>query len=150
MNKLPPIEKIHEAFTAIADGRVTLHEDSAAVVSSGGNRQYAVHWDGDTYTSNDNASYWQLYPGYPIIAVLMLQDRLHVSMETVKLFAGINWRALNAAHKRNYARAAAEVMARLRDRGVNTVPIDREILRLYDALGKLGITVKRSAVRPPK
>ena len=32
--KMPPIEKIHEAYSAIADGRVVLKEGEAEVVSS--------------------------------------------------------------------------------------------------------------------
>ncbi len=59
MKKFPPIEKILEAYTAIADGHVKLENDQALVTSS-----------------NDNASYWQGYLGYPGIAVLMLQGKL--------------------------------------------------------------------------
>ena len=32
--KMPPIEKIHEAYSAIADGRITMRESEADVVSS--------------------------------------------------------------------------------------------------------------------
>lgn len=78
MTKLPPIEKIPEAWTAIADGHVRLEPDAgrALVESSDEAKTYTVTFDGDTYTSNDNATYWQGYAGYPIIAVLMLRGRL--------------------------------------------------------------------------
>jgi hypothetical protein len=40
--KQPPKEKVYEAFTAIADGRVEMHEDHAVVTSSGGDKTYLV------------------------------------------------------------------------------------------------------------
>ena len=71
MNKLPPIEKIYEAYSAIADNRIALHENYAAVLSSDKSKEYTVGWNGNVYTSDDNATYWQGYAGYPVIAVLM-------------------------------------------------------------------------------
>ncbi|MBR2810229.1 MAG: hypothetical protein IKD69_02510, partial [Solobacterium sp.] len=74
--KMPPIVKIYEAFSAIADGRVAMGEGHAEVLSSDRTKSYKVFWKGDQYSSDDNASRWQGYPGYPVIAVLMLQGRL--------------------------------------------------------------------------
>ncbi len=76
MEKNPPIEKIYEAYSAIADGRVTLCVGEAAVRSSNGQKEYLVTWDDRVYTSNDSATYWQGYAGYPVIAVLLLQGEL--------------------------------------------------------------------------
>jgi len=50
-----------------------MSEASASVDSSDNTKRYTVTWDGSVYTSNDNASIWQEYAGYPMIAVLMLQ-----------------------------------------------------------------------------
>ena len=63
--KLPPIEKIPEAYSAVADERVAMGEHSAKVRSSDGTKTYTVQWDGDAYTSDDNGSKWQNYSGYP-------------------------------------------------------------------------------------
>lgn len=71
MNKLPPIEKIPEAYSAIADHRIEMSENSAVVDSSDKTKRYTVTWNDDLYTSNDNASIWQGYAGYPMIAVLI-------------------------------------------------------------------------------
>ena len=72
MEKLPPEEKVYEAWTAIADGRVNIDEAArtATVRSSDGTQTYTIQWDADRreYSSNDNASYWRGYPGYPVIA----------------------------------------------------------------------------------
>ena len=80
MEKLPPIAKVYEAWSAVADGRVKLHPDErrATVTSSNGEKEYTVSWDEDgaAYSSNDNATYWQGYAGYPVIAVLMEQGAL--------------------------------------------------------------------------
>ena len=76
MKKLPPIQKILEAYTAIVDNNVNLTENEAKVKSSNGAKTYTVSWENDVYHSNDNATYWQGYAGYPVIAVLMLQGKL--------------------------------------------------------------------------
>ena len=53
-------------------------EDSrrATVVSSDESKTYEVETsaDGREIASNDNASYWQGYVGYPAIAVLIARD----------------------------------------------------------------------------
>lgn len=80
MEKMPPVEKIYEAWSAVADGRVTIDDAArkATVVSSDRTREYTVSWsdDGSVYNSNDNATYWRGYAGYPVIAVMMMQGRL--------------------------------------------------------------------------
>lgn len=76
MKKRPPLEKIYEAYSAIADDRVSMGEHEAAVRSSDGGGEYRVTWTGDAYASTDNATYWQGYAGYPVLAVLLLQGHL--------------------------------------------------------------------------
>ena len=140
MKKLPPLEKIYEAYSAIADGRVALEESAARVHSSDGTKEYVVTWDGDVYTSTDSATYWQGYAGYPVLAVLMLQGRLPLDRELAGRFAGIDWHALNAKHKRNYAAAAAEAMQ------AKDIPADAagvEARRVLAALDALPLTLKR-------
>lgn len=79
MKKLPPIEKIYEAWSALADRRVeedsgseaeceakntenwTASQGAAYVFSSDGSKVYRVTWKHAVYTSNGNASYWQGY-----------------------------------------------------------------------------------------
>ena len=150
MDKLPPIEKVYEAFSAIADRRVDMRSDHALVNSSNGRKTYTVEWDGDRYTSNDNATYWQSYAGYPIIAVLILQQRLPLNRETAQWFAGIDWNELNTRHKRNSAKAIAEVMEKLKNDGADIGAIETAAGTVLQAIAALPITVKRSTLRPPK
>ena len=72
MKKLPPLEKVFEAYSAIADGRVAVDGQEARVRSSDGAKEYTVTWDGDVYASDDSTTYWQGYAGYPVLAVLLL------------------------------------------------------------------------------
>ena len=55
MEKLPPIEKIYEAYSALADNRIHMGETSAEVTSSDGTKSYKVAWKDNTYSSTDNA-----------------------------------------------------------------------------------------------
>lgn len=150
MNKLPPVQKVHEAFSAIADGRVKFDSDRAEVISSDRKKLYTVTWEGNLYTSNDNGSYWQGYAGYPMIAVFMLQGRLPLDRQIAGYFKGINWTELNARYKAKYDKAVAEVMERLRAEGVDTDRVDTEVCRVYDTLKELDITTKRSTVKKIK
>lgn len=147
MEKLPPIEKIPEAWSAIADGRVVLHADHAEVRSSEGEKTYLVRWEGDTYSSTDNATTWQGYAGYPVLAVLMLQGRLPLEQEIAAYFRGINWSGLNSRLKRNYSAALAEVLEGLRQDGVDVERITREMQHTYSLLPALPIATKRGSSR---
>ena len=87
--KIPPLEKTSEAYSVMADQRITLSQGWAEVKLSDGRKTYLLEWGVDRYPASDNGSYWQGYAGYPAIAVLMLQRRLP--------YARIDWEALNIA-----------------------------------------------------
>lgn len=115
MKKLPPEEKIYEAWTAVADGRVHIDEGSseATVMSSDGSRCYTVRWNSErsVYQSDDKATMWQGYAGYPVISVMMLQGILPLDRTIAELYRDVNWKRLNTEYKRNYAAAVAETEA---------------------------------------
>jgi len=147
MKKFPPIEKTLEAYTAIADGHVKLENDQALVTSSNEAKTYTVTFHDNTYTPNNNASYWQGYLGYPGIAVLMLQGKLPYNKELAQQFAGVDWNKINQEYKRNYAQAADAVMTA---KGIDKKKAETELHHVYDALKQLPIIVKRGSLRPPK
>ncbi len=144
--KTAPKEKILEAYTAIADGRVVISEQEATVSSSDGSKTYTVKWKGDTFASSDPASYWQGYPGYPIQAVLLLQGRLTMNQEVVEQMKGIAWKQLNDQYKRDYAKAAEEALS--------AIAMKDEILKQADLnnkeLSHLELTIKRSLGKKKK
>lgn len=151
MEKLPPLEKVYEAWSAVADGRAALHPDErrATVASSNGAKAYTVTWseDGSTYSSNDSATYWQGYAGYPVIAVLMLQDRLPFDRAMAEQFAHVDWTELNERFRRDYA---AAVRAAVEERGLDATQVEAAAHEAYAALGTLEIAIKRGSARPPK
>ncbi len=148
--KLPPRAKVFEAFTAVADGRVRLTgPGSATVVSSGGDKTYDVEWseDGGTVTANDNASYWQGYLGYPIVAVLLARGELHAAEVAVAALAGVPWHELNQRHKRDYDAAVAHVLGELPDGDAATVVA--EVERVLAQLAALDLQRAGRGRRPP-
>ncbi|MBQ6490168.1 MAG: hypothetical protein IJI75_13210 [Solobacterium sp.] len=143
LKKLPPVEKAYEAFSAIGDGRVEMHEEYAVIRSSDASRQYTVEWDGNKYMSDDSATFWQGYPGYPVIAVLMLQGRLPMDEDVCRKMKGIAWKTINDAHKRNYSAALDEVMNDLETRGTDTSDIRKLADNVNEQLALLDIETGR-------
>src|SRR6202011_6351236 len=96
--KMPPIAKVYEAIGALGDARVTITDSThASVKSSDGSKLYEVETsdDGHEISSNDSASYWQGYLGYPAIAGLLARGTLRASAESTRALAGIPWQELN-------------------------------------------------------
>ncbi|HFK1529852.1 TPA: hypothetical protein ACGXM6_003618 [Bacillus cereus] len=147
IKKMPPIEKIHEAYSAIVDGRVNLQDGIAKVLSSDRKKEYTVTWEENVYSSNDNATYWQGYAGYPIIAVLLLTGKLPFNQVVAESFKGINWTELNAKNKANYAKSVAIIMEDLKQKGIDCGVINEDIQVVYEKMKLLDIKCKRSTIR---
>ncbi len=123
---LPPLAKVYEAFSAVADGRVHLGPAGRAEVeSSGRDRRYEVEWSEDfaVVGANDNASYWQGYLGYPAVAALLAAGALQADDTVVAPLAGVPWHELNRRFRRDYAAAVEHVLADLERRGIRREPI---------------------------
>lgn len=148
--KMPPIEKVHEALTAIADNRITIDNDNniATVISSDNNKKYTVDWKDNIYSSNDNATYWQGYPGYPIIATLLMQSKINYNNEVLKYLKNINWKDLNTKFKNNYKEVVKYVYNDIEKEGIDL--IDNEVNIIYKALEKIDIIIRKSKYAPPK
>jgi hypothetical protein len=132
---LPPIIKVYEALGAIADGRVRIADARhATVASSDGRKTYDVEVEGQTVSSNDNASYWQGYLGYPAIAVLIARGELSFFRETAEALRGIPWKELNRRFRNDYARTLAEVWRVLEERGADPMKVHAECEATLEAL----------------
>ena len=138
--KLPPKEKVYEAWTAIVDNRVSLHNGYAQVKSSDDTKQYTIRFDGDQYASDDNATYWQGYPGYPVLAVLMVQGKLPYDSTEAELWKDINWTSLNKAYRNKYAEAVAAVA---KERNIDMEKAGKVAMAVMEALEKLPLVIKR-------
>ena len=140
MEKLPPIEKVFEAWTALADNRVSLGNGEATVKSSDGAKEYTVKFRDDLFSSDDNASFWRGYAGYPVIAVLMLQGRLPYDQEEALLWKDVNWKALNTKYRNRYAEAVKEVAL---ERDIDMQKANSSAEAVMTALKSLPIVIKR-------
>lgn len=141
MEKMPPIEKIPEAYSAIIDNRVEITDNIAIVKSSDLKKVYTVKWNDNTYYSNDNSTYWQNYPGYPVIAILMLQDKLPLNLKVAEYFKNINWHTLNEQNKRDYKKSVEDILEEVS--ATEKEKIYEEINKVYQTLESLNITLTK-------
>lgn len=151
--KIPPKAKIYEALTAVADARVKLKSgQTAEVVSSDGTKMYIVEWSPDLrqITSNDNASYWQGYMGYPIIAVLMVLGRLHFDGRVAQALSGIAWKQTNRRVRNDYDKAVESVLLNLNVESGLRQRVASDVDKIFTQLETLGLEALPRRRRPPK
>jgi hypothetical protein len=151
--KAPPIAKIYEALGAVADERVTgRNGQKAAVMSSSGDKEYTVEWGNDFewITSNDNASYWQGYIGYPIVAVLINEGVLKFDAKAAEFLKGVPWKKLNTKNKNNFAKTIDDVLTDVRSKGGDVDGIISECQRIAAEVMKLNLKRPGKKRPPPK
>lgn len=140
MEKMPPAAKFYEALSAVADQRIKMHEDHAEVMSSDGAKCYTVQFLKEGYTCNDNATLWQHYPGYPILAVMILQGKLKITAALLPEFQNVNWKQLNTRYKNNYDQAIEEFLRPFTPE--LCAEIEQEICSLTRQLEGMALTIK--------
>jgi hypothetical protein len=151
--KNPPKEKVYEALSAVGAGRVTLLDGlKAAVLSSDSAKTYTVEWSEDVkgFTSNDNASYWQGYMGYPIIAVLMVLGKLNYSADTAVLLASVQWKELNKRFRNDYSKAVAYALNSLGLDSEARQAINDDVDRILTQIETRELEKLPRGRRPPK
>jgi hypothetical protein len=149
--KMPPLVKVYEALGAMGDGRVRI-EDSrwATVTSSDGSKTYEVETsaDGREIASNDNASYWQGYLGYPAIAVLIARGFYRPPANVTDALAGVAWKEINRRHKNDWAATIQEVEQALEQAGHDPDAVRSEAESVLSFLRSLR-PVRGKRTRPP-
>lgn len=148
--KMPPPIKIYEALGAIGDGRVRLEDEHHALVtSSEEDKTYEVEIsdDGRQVSSNDNASYWQGYLGYPAIAVLLMRGLYRPPANVIDALAGISWKEINRSFKNDYDKTLIEVNKVVEASGHDPDAVASEVESIMEALRKLA--PKRGKRRRP-
>jgi len=145
MRKESPVSKIYEALSALSDGRVRSNgTDEWLVLSSDHSKYYTVRRKDGVYSSNDNATLWQHYAGYPILAVWMKEGLLPVDASVLPALANIPWKALNVKHRNKYEESIAEVRSSWSEE--EDREIQAEILAVQEALKKIPNDVKGNRV----
>lgn len=149
--KMPPSIKVYEALGAIGDGRVRLEDEHRAMVTlSEGNKVYEVELSGDgrEISSNDNASYWQGYLGYPAIAVLLMRGLYRAPANVIDALAEIPWKEINRRYENDYEKTLAEVNRTVEASGHDPDAVASEVESIMEALRKLA-PVRGKRRRPP-
>jgi hypothetical protein len=150
--KMPPIAKVYEALGAIGDGRVRIEDERrATVVSSDGSKTYAVESaaEGREISSNDNASFWQGYLGYPAIAVMIARGLYRPKPEVIRALSGVPWKQLNTQYRNDYERTLAEVMRRAEANGFDADAIRTEAEAVLEAV-RTAAPLRGDRRRPPQ
>ena len=147
LSKLPPISKVYEALSAVADNRVFLYETEAYVISSDHSKVYTVRFQDMVYSSNDRATSWQHYPGYPIIAVLISQDMLEVDKRKLCYFKNVNWNQLNKKYRNDYQKAIEEYLETIKEQGVNIEELKIFVQNILSKLGEQDLVIKGNSQR---
>jgi len=140
--------KIYEALTAVANNSVIMFDNKAEVFSSNKSKKYIVEWNANEYSSNDNATYWQGYPGYPIIAVLLVNNIIEYNKDILIYFKDIEWKKINTKFKNDYLKSI-EFFYQDID-GNKKELIEKEINKIYEELENIDLVIKRSRYYPPK
>jgi hypothetical protein len=142
--KMPPLAKVYEALGAIGDGRVRIEDARrASVSSSDGAKTYTVTYtveaseDGAEISSNDNASFWQGYLGYPAIAMLIARGLIDADPGAIRALAGVPWKELNTRYRNDYDRTLEEVMRGAHERGCDVDAIRAAADAVLEAVRKL-------------
>jgi len=146
--KMPPLAKVYEALGAIGDGRVRIEDARrASVTSSDGAKIYTVTYtvtstvatsaDGIEISSNDNASFWQGYLGYPAIAMLIARGLIDADQDAIRALAGVPWKELNTRYRHDYDRTLEDVLQGAAARGYDVDAIRAAALAVLEAVRKL-------------
>ena len=138
------IYKIYEALSAIADKRYEIKEDCYLIFSSDHSKAYTVKNQGNLYSSNDNATLWQHYAGYPILTVLFLQQKLAYQEEFLPYFKDIPWKSLNNKYKNDYEKSLQEAFQSLEEETIEN--INKSCQNILEELSSLSLTIKGNRV----
>jgi len=146
-----PISKVYEALSAIADKRVhPLGNGTFVVVSSDYSKGYTVTVTPETASSNDNATVWQHYAGYPILAVWMYTGFLSYENTFLEYFRSIPWKALNTRFRNDYERSIEEAFSSLDSDKRAEISSFCESLRQKAMTGKVVIKGSRKPLWKPE
>lgn len=140
---------VYEALTAIADDRVEFTNDAAKVFSSSRNKFYTVTFDLDNiaFMSDDNMAYYRDEVSYPMLAVLLLKNKITFDHRILPYLKNIPWKDINQKNKNDYMKSVYEFLGTLGD---ETVLVKCEAQKIFDELLKIKVGVLGEKVIPPK
>ena len=148
---LPPRIKLYEALGAVADERVKANAGTGRVRSSSGQKSYDVTYDPSTgaINSNDNASYWVGYIGYPAVAYLLAAGVVPWDREVAQWLKGVHWKDLNTRFRNDYSKTETYVRDSVTKAGGDLRRLDKQLDEISGALAALRLMKTHSGRKPP-
>lgn len=149
----PPLNKVYEALGAIGDKRIELNGNSAKVYSSSRNKYYDVVYNPITHsiTSNDNASYYVGYLGYPSIAYLLASSMIDYDPILAEYLTGFAWKDINQKFKNNFAKTDAYIDEEVaKKHNVDLDDFHSSLEGILDKVMALDLNKVKSTLKPPK
>jgi hypothetical protein len=150
--KLPPIIKVYEALGSIADNRIEMMGNEAKVYSSSRGKFYTVKYSPDTnsITSNDNATYYMGYLGYPAVAFLLKIGKLTYSHSLAEAFKDVKWKDLNVQFRNDFFKTQEYVLRAAEEKGFSKSELVSEAEIIFEQLKKLSPQKLGEKMLPPE
>ena len=150
----PPISKTYEALGAIGDNRIEIIDgkNEAKIYSSSRNKFYTVTWNDDLtqMMCNDNSAYFKGELSYPMIAILMLKDKVEYDSQLPEMLKGIKWKEINIKVKNKFDKLVEFVLEELTQKGTDVEFLKTEITKIEEQVGKMKVEYLGKKVFPPK
>jgi hypothetical protein len=150
--KNPPLIKVYEAIGSLGDKRIELVGNKAKVYSSSGNKYYDIEYDPakNAITSNDNASYYVGYLGYPCITFLLAKNIVKYDPELTVYLKGFAWKDINQKFKNNFAKTQAFVDEEIVSKHkINLYDLHNKLQAILDSVNALELNKLTSDKKPP-
>jgi len=150
--KKPHISKIYEALTAIADDRIEINGNKAKCYSPTGDKFYDIQYDpiNGGIMSNDNSAYYTYALSYPMIAYLMLINKIPYEKKLLDILKDICWNDINKSFKNDYDKSIKLVLGELKSEGEDIDFIKNEVQKIYNFVCKLEIKTLGKLQKPVK
>ena len=148
----PHISKIYEALTAIADSRIEFAgENKAKCYSSSKGKYYEIEYNPVTkeIMSNDNTAFYTGSVSYPMIAYLMLIEKVKYNENLLETLKGIYWKDINQRFNNDYDKAIEFILEDLKTKSIDIESLKKAIQGIYDELCSLKLTYSGQRKSPP-
>lgn len=150
--KLPPLIKVYEALGCVVDNRIEIVGNEAKVYSSSRGKFYTVKYSPDTNTiaSNDNATYYLDYLGYPAIAFLLKVGKLTYSHSLALAFKDVKWKDLNVQFRNDFFKTQEYVLRAAEEKGYSKSELVNEAENIFAQLKQLAPRKTGEKMKPPE
>lgn len=149
---LPPKIKILEALGCIGDKRIEVNGNKAKVFSSSRGKYYDVEFNQtkNQIMSNDNASFYVGYLGYPSIAYLLATNIISYNPTFATALGDIKWKDINTTFKNDFDKTQEYVLGITQQRGYSNDALLKEVDDIFEKIRKMNLGYLGEKKTPPK